>query len=84
MNTVPIPVHKLCLTLQFDLSDCEGRAAGFPSKDHNLALRTAAEASGLYSPDGVYGKAVTVPGDLTIAKAQDVEFDELAVSGEYT
>ena len=81
MNTVPIPVRKLCLTLQFDLSDCEDHAS-LPSKDHNLALRSAAKASGLYSPDGVYAKAVTVPGDLTIATAQDVEFDELAVSGE--
>lgn len=81
MNTVPIPVRKLCLTIQFDLSECDDYAT-LPSKDHHQALTQAAKSSGLYNPDVVYGKAVTVPGDLTVAVAQDVQFDELAVSGE--
>ena len=82
MNNIPIPVRKLCLTLQFDLSECDA-AAQLPSRDHDDALKQAAKASGLFSPDAVVGKSLTVPGDLTIAAAQDVEFDALAASGEY-
>ena len=83
MNNVPIPVRKLCLTLQFDLSECDGKGASLPSKDHNLAIQTAAKDSGLFAPEAVVAKAVTVPGDVTIAAAQDVEFDVESASGEY-
>lgn len=82
MNNVPIPVRKLCLTLQFDLSECDGKGASLPSKDHNLAIQTAAKDSGLFAPGAVVAKAVTIPGDVTIAAAQDVEFDEESASGE--
>lgn len=81
MNNIPIPVRKLCLTIQFDLSECEN-ALQLPSRDHDDALKQAAKVSGLFAPEAVMARSVTVPGDLTIAAAQDVEFDALAASGE--
>lgn len=83
MNTVPIPEHKLCLMLAFDLSECVD-AAQLSSRDHDDAMKQAAKASGLFAPEAVYGKALTVSGDVTIEVAQDVPFDALATSCEST
>jgi hypothetical protein len=83
MNSVPLPVRKLCLTLAFDLSSVDN-ASSLPSKDHDDAVQKAAKTSGLFAPESVVGRSITAaPGDLTIEAAQDVEFDALAASGEF-
>jgi hypothetical protein len=83
MDRIPLPLHKLCLILNLDLSEVSD-AATQPARDHSLAAKRAAELTSLCSQEDIFARSVSIPGDISFASVQAVAFDPVTQNGMFT